>query len=64
MKENNEKKWWELIRNGELIITLELFPKEGNLEVLEIGGRDGYQAELISKNRYNVTSIDIEPTFP
>ncbi len=64
MKENNEKKWWELIRNGELITALELFPKEGNLKVLEIGGRDGYQAELISKNGYNVTSIDIEPIFP
>ncbi len=64
MEKNDEKKWWELIRNGELITALQLFPKERNLEVLEIGGRDGYQAELISKNGYNVTSIDIKPIFP
>ena len=64
MKENNEKRWWELIRNGELITALKLFPKERNLKVLEIGGRDGYQAELISKNGYNVTSIDINPLSP
>ena len=64
MEENNEKKWWELIRAGELMTALELFPKEGNLEVLEIGGRDGYQAGLISKKGHNVTSIDINPIFP
>ncbi len=64
MGDNNENRWWELIRNGELITALELFPKEGNLEVLEIGGRDGYQAELISKKGFKVTSIDIKPTFP
>ncbi len=64
MEENNEKKWWKLIRNDELITALELFPKEKNLEVLEIGGRDGYQAKSISKNGYNVTSIDIKPIFP
>ncbi|WP_179371823.1 class I SAM-dependent methyltransferase [Nitrosopumilus ureiphilus] len=64
MEENTEKKWWELIRNGELATALEMFPKKKNLEVLEIGGRDGFQAELISKNGYNVTSIDIKPLFP
>lgn len=64
IEENNEKKWWELIRNGELLTALESFPKEKNLEVLEIGGRDGYQAELISKKGFKVTSIDIKPIFP
>ena len=64
MGENTEKKWWELIRNGELSTALEMFSKERNLEILEIGSRDGFQAELISKNGYNVTSIDINPLFP
>ena len=64
MEENNEKKWGELMRNGELTTALRLFPKDENLKVLEIGGRDGYQAKLISKQGYNVTSIDIKPIFP
>ncbi len=64
MDKNNETYWWQLIRNGELVTALDFFPKGQNLKILEIGGRDGYQAELISKKGYNVTSIDINPLFP
>ena len=64
MEENNEREWWKLMRNEELTTALRLFPKYKNLKVLEIGGRDGYQAELISKKGHNVTSIDINPLFP
>ena len=64
MSKNDETSWWQLIRSGELSIALEFFPSEKNLKILEIGGRDGYQAELISKKGYNVTSIDINPLFP
>ena len=58
MVKNNEGKWWELIRNGELSTALEFFPNIKNLKILEIGGRDGFQAEIIAKKGYNVTSID------
>jgi SAM-dependent methyltransferase len=64
MDKNNETYWWQLIRNGELATALDFFPNEKNLKILEIGGRDGYQAEIISKKGYNVTSIDINPLFP
>ena len=64
MDKKNEGDWWKLIRNDELVTALGLFPNEKNLEILEIGGRDGYQAELISKKGYKVTSIDINPLFP
>ena len=62
--EKNDIFWWKKIRNDELTTALKLFPSDKNLKVLEIGGRDGYQAELISKKGYNVTSIDINPLFP
>ena len=64
MDKKNEVSWWKLIRNDELVTALDIFPNEKNLEILEIGGRDGYQAELISKKGYKVTSIDINPLFP
>lgn len=64
MVKNNEFLWWQKIRNEELSIALDFFPNNRNLKILEIGGRDGYQAELISKKGYNVTSIDINPLFP
>ena len=51
------QKWWTCYCLG-------YFPNEKNLEVLEIGGRDGFQAELISKKGYKVTSIDINPLSP
>ena len=60
----NESDWWKLIRNDELATALDIFPNEKNLEILEIGGRDGFQAELISKKGYRVTSIDINPLSP
>ena len=62
--EKNNTFWWKKIRDDELTTALKLFPSDKNLKVLEIGGRDGYQAELISKKGYNVTSIDINPLFP
>ena len=51
MDKKNEVDWWKLIRNDELDTALDIFSNEKNLEVLEIGGRDGFQAELISKLR-------------
>ena len=64
MDKKNEVDWWKLIRNDELATALDIFPNEKNLEVLELGGRDGFQAELISKKGYKVTSIDINPLSP
>ena len=64
MDKKNEVDWWKLIRNDELATALDIFPNEKNLEVLEIGGRDGFQAELISKKGYKITSIDINPLSP
>lgn len=64
MNKNDEISWWQLIRTNELSTALEFFPSKKNLKILEIGGRDGHQAELISKNGYNVTSIDINPIYP
>ena len=64
MDKTREGQWWELIRNEELSTALNVFPKEKNLEILEIGGRDGFQASIISKKGYNVTSIDIKPSLP
>ncbi len=61
---NDEFHWWQKIRNDELSIALDFFPDKGDLKILEIGGRDGYQAERISKNGFKVTSIDIKPIFP
>ena len=64
MDKTREEQWWEWIRNEELSTALNIFPKEKNLEILEIGGRDGFQAKKISKKGYNVTSIDINPLSP
>jgi len=64
MDKTREEQWWELIRNEELSTALNLFPKEKNLEILEIGGRDGFQANIISKKGHKVTSIDINPLSP
>jgi ubiquinone/menaquinone biosynthesis C-methylase UbiE len=54
--------WWGEIRKNELNTALEIFPNQKNLEILEIGGRDGYQANIISKKGHKVTSIDINPS--
>jgi SAM-dependent methyltransferase len=67
MKESivkDKTSWWKKIRKNELNTALETFPNQKNLEILEIGGRDGYQANIISKKGYNVTSIDIYPIYP
>ena len=67
MKESivkDKTSWWEKIRKNELNTALEIFQEQKNLEILEIGGRDGFQANIISKKGYNVTSIDINPIFP
>ena len=63
-EENDNILWWQKIRNDELSTALDIFPTSKNLKILEIGGRDGYQAEIISKNGYNITSIDIDPIYP
>tara|TARA_B110000438_G_scaffold10047_1_gene10235 strand:- start:594 stop:1376 length:783 start_codon:yes stop_codon:yes gene_type:complete len=62
--ENNRTLWWEKIRRGELTTALDTFPSKKNLKILEIGGRDGYQAKLIAKEGHTVTSIDINPIYP
>lgn len=61
---NNETLWWEKIRMEELETALELFSNEKNLDILEIGGRDGFQANIISKKGHKVTSVDINPLSP
>ena len=63
-KEKSEKTWWEIIRKNELSTVCTFFPNKKNLEMLEIGGRDGFQAQIISKKGFKVTSIDINPIFP
>ena len=62
--DNHIALWWQKIRNEELTTALEAFTDQKNLKILEIGGRDGYQAKLISKKDYDVTSIDINPIDP
>lgn len=61
---NNETVWWQKIRIDELETALEIFPNRKNLKILEIGGRDGFQANIISKKGHKVTSIDINPLSP
>ena len=61
---NNETLWWQKIRIEELETALEVFSNEKNLDILEIGGRDGFQANIISKKGHKVTSIDINPLSP
>ena len=56
--------WWGEIRENELNTALDVFQEQKELEILEIGGRDGFQANIISKKGHNVTSIDINPVFP
>ena len=63
-EENENIFWWQKIRNDELSTALEAFTDQKNLKILEIGGRDGYQAKIISKKDYDVTSIDINPIDP
>ena len=62
--EKDETSWWEKVRKSELDTALEIFPNQNNLHILEIGGRDGYQANIISKKGHSVTSIDINPIHP
>jgi ubiquinone/menaquinone biosynthesis C-methylase UbiE len=62
--ENDNILWWQKIRNGELTTALDIFSSEKNLKILEIGGRDGFQADIISKKGHKVTSIDINPLSP
>tara|TARA_B100001142_G_C14090406_1_gene561051 strand:+ start:29 stop:802 length:774 start_codon:yes stop_codon:yes gene_type:complete len=61
---NKETVWWQKIRIDELETALEIFPNRKNLKILEIGGRDGFQANIISKKGHKVTSIDINPLSP
>ena len=60
----DETTWWKEIRKNELNTVLEILPNQKNLEILEVGGRDGYQANMISDKGHNVTSIDINPIYP
>lgn len=63
-KQISEKLWWEIIRKNELSTALAFFPDKKDIEILEIGGRNGFQAQIISEEGFNVTSIDINPIYP
>jgi len=53
--------WLKSIRNEELVKTKQFFPKN-KTKLLEIGGKDGYLANILEKWGFHVTSIDLMPT--
>jgi SAM-dependent methyltransferase len=59
-------KWVHFLRDFEVAIILENMEKEvGNeVNVLEIGGGDGYMASKISQKGYRITSVDPFPRRP
>jgi hypothetical protein len=62
--DENDDKWFKHIRKLELDSAIRFFPKNKKIKILEIGGRDGYQAKYISDMGYDITSIDIKPIRP
>jgi ubiquinone/menaquinone biosynthesis C-methylase UbiE len=56
--------WWNYIRYQEIQPTLKYFPNKENTKILEIGGGNGFHAQLISKMGYDITSIDKSPKEP
>tara|TARA_B110000438_G_scaffold64835_1_gene65418 strand:- start:8815 stop:9546 length:732 start_codon:yes stop_codon:yes gene_type:complete len=57
----NDKKWIEFIRNQELECIKEILIKSNNKKILEIGGKNGYFAKILTDWGFEVISIDIEP---
>ena len=62
--DENEIKWYKHISKSELDSAIRFFPKNKKIKILEIGGKDGYQAKYISDMGYDITSIDIKPLEP
>jgi len=61
---NNQSKWLHFIRKEEMKTALAFFPPEKNIEILDIGGGDGFLAKYISDKGYEIKSIDQEPKYP
>lgn len=62
--ESDQIKWLHLIRKEEIKTALTFFPPDKNIEVLDIGGGDGFLANYISNKGYRVRSIDQDPKYP
>ena len=46
MDREKELRWWQFIRNAELREAMRYFPSDKQIKILEIGGKDGYQAKI------------------
>ena len=57
----NDKKWIEYIRNQELEYIKEILENSKKKHILEIGGKDGYFAKILTDWGFEVISIDIDP---
>ena len=62
--DENDDKWFKHIRKLELNAAIKFFPENKKIKILEIGGKNGYQAKYISDMGYDITSIDIKPIRP
>ena len=62
--DENDDKWFKHIRKRELNAAIKFFPENKKIKILEIGGKNGYQAKYISDMGYDITSIDIKPMEP
>ena len=62
--DENDDKWFKHIRKLELNAAIKFFPENKKIKILEIGGKNGYQAKYISDMGYDITSIDIKPMEP
>jgi ubiquinone/menaquinone biosynthesis C-methylase UbiE len=65
MHQNNEDiDWLHFIRNAELKVASDFFPVEKSINILEIGGGDGFLAKKIHDDGYEIISIDQIPKHP
>ena len=62
--DKNKAEWFQHIRKLELDTAIKFFPQNKKIKILEIGGKNGYQAKYISDMGYDITSIDIKPLEP
>ena len=46
--DENDDKWFKHIRKLELNAAIKFFPENKKIKILEIGGKNGYQAKYIS----------------
>ena len=58
---SNDKKWIEYIRNEELESIKKIIQKTKKKRILEIGGKNGYFAKILTSWGFEVISIDIDP---